>query len=41
MADGRMASIISERDIVRGVAGRGAEVLADPVLALMTRKVRP
>ncbi len=36
-----MAGIISERDIARGVSGRGAEVLGDPVSALMTREVRP
>lgn len=35
-----MAGIISERDIVRGVAGRSAEVLGDPVSALMTREGR-
>ena len=38
--DGSMAGILSERDIVHGVARQGAEVLADPVSALMTREVR-
>ena len=37
---GHMAGILSERDIVHGIAGRGAEVLAEPVSALMTRDVR-
>lgn len=38
--DGRMAGILSERDIVHGVAGRGAEVLAEPVSKFMTRDVQ-
>ena len=38
--DGRMAGIISERDIVNGVADRGADVLAEPASNLMTRDVR-
>ena len=38
--DGRMAGILSERDIVHGVASRGAGVLADPVSVLMTHEVR-
>ena len=38
--DGRMAGILSERDIVHGVAGRGAEVLAEPVSKFMTREVQ-
>ena len=38
--DGRMAGILSERDIVHGVASRGAGVLADPVSTLMTHEVR-
>lgn len=39
-ADGRMAGILSERDIVHGVADRGADVLAEPVSNLMTHEVR-
>ena len=38
--DGNMAGILSERDIVHGVASRGTDVLAQPVSALMTREVR-
>ena len=38
--DGSMSGILSERDIVHGVASQGAEVLADPVSTLMTREVR-
>ena len=38
--DGRMAGILSERDIVRGVADRGADVVAEPVSNLMTREVQ-
>ena len=37
---GRMAGILSERDIVYGVADRGADVVAEPVSNLMTREVR-
>ena len=37
---GRMAGILSERDIVHGVADRGAEVLAEPASNLMTCEVR-
>ena len=37
---GGMAGILSERDIVHGVAGRGAGVLAEPASNLMTREVR-
>ena len=37
--DGRMAGILSERDIVHGVAGRGAQVLAEPASNFMTRDV--
>ena len=37
---GRMAGILSERDIVYGVADRGADALAEPVSNLMTREVR-
>ncbi len=36
---GRIAGIISERDIVHGVADQGATVLAKPVAELMTREV--
>ena len=35
-----MAGILSERDIVYGVADRGADVLAEPASNLMTRDVR-
>ena len=35
-----MAGILSERDIVYGVADRGADALAEPVSNLMTREVR-
>ena len=38
--DGRMAGILSERDIVRGIAERGADVLAEPASNLMTREVQ-
>ena len=38
--NGWMAGIVLEGAIVRGVAGRGAGVLADPVSALVTREVR-
>jgi len=38
-ADRRIAGIISERDIVRALAARGAEVLGEPVSRTMTRKV--
>ena len=38
--DGRMAGILSERDIVRGIAERGAGVLAEPASNLMTREVQ-
>ncbi len=34
-----IAGIISERDIVRAIAERGAEVLATPLSAVMTRAV--
>ena len=37
---GRMAGILSERDIVHGLADRGAGVLAEPASNLMTRDVR-
>lgn len=38
-ADRRIAGIISERDIVRALAERGAVVLDEPVSGTMTRKV--
>jgi CBS domain-containing protein len=38
-ADKRIAGIISERDIVRALAARGATVLDEPVSQTMTRKV--
>ena len=38
-ADHRIAGIISERDIVRVLAERGAAVLDEPVSRTMTRKV--
>jgi CBS domain-containing protein len=38
-ADGRLAGIISERDIVRAIAARGADALGEPVSQSMTRKV--
>ncbi|QJE72330.1 CBS domain-containing protein [Aerophototrophica crusticola] len=38
-AKGEIAGIISERDIVRGLASHGAAVLDMPVSSLMTRKV--
>ncbi|MBC7284103.1 CBS domain-containing protein [Hoeflea sp.] len=36
---GRIAGILSERDIVRAVASRGAEALTAPISAIMTSKV--
>jgi CBS domain-containing protein len=38
-ADQRIAGIISERDIVRALAERGAAALDEPVSGTMTRKV--
>lgn len=38
-ADHRIAGIISERDIVRALAARGAGALTEPVSQSMTRKV--
>jgi len=38
-AGGRLAGIISERDVVRGVAARGGDVLNEPVASLMTAGV--
>ncbi len=35
----RIAGIISERDIVRAIAGKGGEVLAEPVASIMTKTV--
>jgi len=39
MSKGRIEGILSERDIVRVLAERGAAVLDEPVGAVMTRKV--
>lgn len=36
---GRPVGILSERDIVRGVAGQGSAVLQQPASALMTREL--
>lgn len=38
-AGGRLAGILSERDIVRALAEQGAEALAQPVSQVMTRNV--
>jgi CBS domain-containing protein len=38
-ADRRIAGILSERDIIRALAERGAGVLDEPVSQFMTRKV--
>jgi CBS domain-containing protein len=38
-AGGRLAGIISERDVVRALAEKGADALAAPVSEVMTRKV--
>jgi CBS domain-containing protein len=38
-ADRRIVGILSERDIVRAIGERGADVLAEPVSVAMTRKV--
>jgi CBS domain-containing protein len=38
-ADHRIVGILSERDIVRAIAERGAAALDEPVSGLMTRKV--
>jgi len=38
-ADRRIVGILSERDIVRALAEKGAEALAAPVAEVMTRKV--
>ena len=39
MGKGRIEGILSERDIVRVLAERGASVLDEPVSSVMTRKV--
>jgi len=39
MAKGKLAGIISERDVMRGLAIRGGAVLADKVDSLMTKSV--
>ena len=39
MSEGRLEGILSERDIVRVLSERGAQVLDEPVSAVMTRKV--
>ena len=38
-ADGRVVGILSERDVVRALAERGAGALEEPVSQTMTRKV--
>jgi CBS domain-containing protein len=38
-ADRRVVGILSERDIVRAIGERGADVLGEPVSVAMTRKV--
>lgn len=38
--DGRIAGILSERDIVRAIGMEGAEALLKPVSSAMTREVR-
>jgi|SRR4051794_22464652 len=39
MQNGRIEGILSERDVVRVLGGRGAAVLDEPVSTTMTRKV--
>ena len=39
MSQGKVDGILSERDIVRVLAERGAKVLEEPVSSVMTRKV--
>lgn len=39
-SDGRIAGILSERDIVRALGEEGADALAKPVSATMTREVK-
>lgn len=36
---GRIAGVVSERDIVRAMAGSGAEAFASPIGSIMTRAV--
>jgi CBS domain-containing protein len=38
-ADRRIVGILSERDIVRAIGERGADMLGEPVSVVMTRKV--
>ena len=38
-AGNRIAGILSERDIVRGLSRHGAEILSKPASAIMTKKV--
>lgn len=38
-AKGKIAGILSERDIVRAVAAKGANALKSPISAIMTKKV--
>lgn len=37
--DGSLAGIVSERDVVRALHQRGAEVLAEPISAIMTTEL--
>ncbi|WP_166346900.1 CBS domain-containing protein [Phytoactinopolyspora limicola] len=39
-ADGALAGIVSERDIVRAIARRGAAILSDAVSTIMTADVK-
>ena len=39
MKQGRIEGILSERDIVRELGGRGAAILDEPINEVMTRKV--
>lgn len=39
-AGGKIAGILSERDIVRAVASKGADALAMPISSIMTSKVQ-
>lgn len=38
-AGGRVAGVLSERDVVRAIAERGAQALNDPISAYMTERV--
>lgn len=38
-SDGAVNGIVSERDVVRGLADRGERILAEPVAAIMTTDV--